>query len=50
MAWTIGWGTQMVDAWARRGLFASDFVPAWARPSVWVLERLPAALANLTTA
>ncbi|VDB94321.1 unnamed protein product [Peniophora sp. CBMAI 1063] len=47
MAWTVGWGTQMVDAWARRGLFASDFVPGWARPSVWVVERLPAYVVEL---
>ncbi|KAI0067200.1 hypothetical protein BV25DRAFT_1789320, partial [Artomyces pyxidatus] len=32
MVWTLGWGSRMVDAWARRGLVGSDFLPAGYRP------------------
>ncbi|VDB94320.1 unnamed protein product [Peniophora sp. CBMAI 1063] len=42
MGWTLGWGTQMIDAWAKAGLLASDYLPGWASPSVWLLERIPA--------
>ena len=27
MSWTLGWGTLLVDGWARRGLFAAHFLP-----------------------
>jgi hypothetical protein len=27
MVWTIGWGSMMIDAWARWGMIASDFFP-----------------------
>lgn len=27
MSWMVGWGIPMLDAWARRGLVASKFVP-----------------------
>jgi Membrane bound O-acyl transferase family len=26
MAWTICWGTMMIDAWARRGIIATDYL------------------------
>ena len=32
MTWTVGWATMMVDAWARRGLVGSDFMPQGYRP------------------
>ncbi len=27
MVWSISWGTLLIDAWARRGMMASDFFP-----------------------
>ncbi|KAH9997355.1 hypothetical protein BJV77DRAFT_1059170 [Russula vinacea] len=32
MVWTVGWGSLMIDAWARRGMIASDFFPYGLRP------------------
>lgn len=32
MSWTVFWGRYMVDAWARRGLVASDFISEPYRP------------------
>ncbi|KAI9437859.1 hypothetical protein F5148DRAFT_890301 [Russula earlei] len=40
MAWTIGWGTLMVDAWARRGFFACDFFPNGLRPGKWLVDAI----------
>ena len=32
MIWTIGWGSLMIDAWARCGMIAADFFPQRLRP------------------
>ena len=40
MAWTIGWGTLMVDAWARRGMVASESPPDWLRPGKLLVETI----------
>ncbi|KAI0042860.1 hypothetical protein FA95DRAFT_1547023 [Auriscalpium vulgare] len=40
MAWTVGWGGLMVDAWARRGLVGSDFLPEAWRPGKMLLVAL----------
>jgi len=40
MAWTVGWGTLMVDAWARRGLIACDFFPDGYRPGKTLIDAI----------
>ena len=40
MVWSIGWGTMIIDAWARRGLMASDFFPFAPRPGKWVVDAI----------
>ncbi|KZT18114.1 hypothetical protein NEOLEDRAFT_1143830 [Neolentinus lepideus HHB14362 ss-1] len=40
MVWLIGWGNLLVDAWARRGLMASMFLPDGWRPSQTLLAKL----------
>ena len=32
MSWTLVWGTPLIDGWARRGMFATDFFPDRLRP------------------
>ena len=40
MVWTIGWGTLMVDAWAKRGMAATDPPPDWLRPGKLLMETI----------
>jgi len=40
MVWTIGWGTLMLDAWARRGMIAADFFPDGLRPGKSLVDAL----------
>ena len=40
MVWTVGWGTLMVDAWARRGMVATDTPPNWLRPGKLLVETI----------
>ncbi|THH17358.1 hypothetical protein EW146_g3436 [Bondarzewia mesenterica] len=35
MVWMFGWGSLIVDAWARRGLIESKMLPDNGRPAVW---------------
>jgi len=42
-AWVLGWnalwGAFMVDAWARRGIIASEFAPGHMRPGKYLVKR-----------
>jgi len=38
MVWTICWGTMMIDAWARRGMIATDFFPYGLRPGKLLVD------------
>jgi hypothetical protein len=40
MVWTIGWATLMIDAWARRGMAATDPPPNWLRPGKLLIESI----------
>ena len=40
MVWTIGWGNLLLDAWARRGMFAADFLPHGLRPGKSLVDAL----------
>jgi hypothetical protein len=40
VVWSVGWGTMMIDAWARRGLMASDFFPFAPRPGKWLVDAI----------
>jgi len=40
MVWTIGWGTLMMDAWARRGMVAADFFPYGLRPGKSLVDTI----------
>ena len=40
MVWTIGWGSMMIDAWARRGMIASDFFPYGLRPGKTLVDAI----------
>ena len=40
MVWTIGWGTMMIDAWARRGMIAADFFPQRLRPGKSLVDAI----------
>jgi len=40
MGWTISWGTLMIDAWARRGMFAADFFPDGLRPGKLLVDAI----------
>ena len=40
MVWTIGWGTLLIDAWARRGMIATDFFPDRLRPGKSLVDAL----------
>ncbi|KAI0310852.1 hypothetical protein OF83DRAFT_1069855 [Amylostereum chailletii] len=44
MSWTLSWGNLMVDAWARRGLVASDIFPETWRPGKMLLDLVRGAL------
>jgi hypothetical protein len=48
VTWTLCWGTLMIDAWARRGIVASDFFPDRHRPGKWLVEAI-IALSNSQT-
>lgn len=39
-AWVVGWGHILVDAWARRGLIDSVFLPEGWRPGKWVVDKV----------
>ncbi|KAI9450760.1 hypothetical protein F5148DRAFT_574321 [Russula earlei] len=39
-AWILGWGTLMVDAWARRGVLACDFFPNGLRPGKQLVDAI----------
>ncbi|KAF8896602.1 hypothetical protein BD779DRAFT_1496826 [Infundibulicybe gibba] len=36
LLWIISWGNILVDAWSRKGLIGSVFLPQWLRPSTYV--------------
>ena len=38
MAWTISWGSLLIDSWARRGIFAVDFFPDHLRPGKLLID------------
>lgn len=38
--WVVGWGNMVVDAWARKGLVGSAFVPQHLRPSTFLFGAL----------
>ena len=38
MSWTLAWGTPLIDGWARRGIFATDFFPDRLRPGKMLIE------------
>jgi len=40
MVWTIGWGTLMIDACARRGMVAVETPPDWLRPGKLLVETI----------
>jgi hypothetical protein len=40
MVWTLGWCTLTVDAWARRGMAATDPPPNWLRPGKLLIETI----------
>jgi hypothetical protein len=40
MVWTIGWGSMMIDAWARRGMIAADFFPYGRRPGKLLVDAI----------
>lgn len=40
MVWTVGWGSLMIDAWARRGMIASDFFPYGLRPGKSLVDAI----------
>ena len=40
MAWTILWGTFMLDAWARHGVMASELMPVGPRPGKIVIDAI----------
>ena len=48
VTWTLCWGTVMIDAWARRGIVASDFFPDRHQPGKWLVEAI-IALSNSQT-
>ncbi|KAI0267677.1 hypothetical protein BC834DRAFT_822135 [Gloeopeniophorella convolvens] len=47
MLWTLGWGTLMFDAWARRGMIASDFYPQSLRPGKALVDSIIAVSQHL---
>jgi hypothetical protein len=40
LTWIIGWGNLLVDAWARKGLIGSLFLPTQLRPSTYIFGAL----------
>ena len=40
MVWTFSWGSLMIDAWARRGMIAADFLPYQLRPGKSLVDAL----------
>ena len=40
MVWSIGWGTMIIDAWARHGILASDFFPFVPRPGMLLVDTI----------
>jgi Membrane bound O-acyl transferase family len=48
VTWTLCWGTVMIDAWARRGIVASDFFPDRHQPGKWLVEAIIALSSSQT--
>jgi membrane bound O-acyltransferase family protein len=40
MVWSISWGTLLIDAWARRGMMASDFFPYAPHPGRLLVDTI----------
>ena len=41
VAWVLGWGNLVVDAWVQKGLVGSRFLPVPFRPSTFIFGALP---------
>jgi hypothetical protein len=48
MTWTLSWASLSFESWARRGIFAIDFVPDHLRPGKFLIDCVISLLSKLT--